>query len=356
VATLLSPAAGAALVFPQTFTWSLSDNSSVKVYFAANTTPDKIAIPSETFSGSGSLLISSERWSNIVAYLGVGATYYWTVGTGDTTLLTSFAAWRPFTVQLSSLGNISTRLSVGTGDNAMIGGFIITGIQPKRVIVRAIGPSLNLEGKLANPTLSLYQDNVLLESNDDWQQSPNKRAIMDSGVPPANDFESAIVATLPANNSRYTAILRGANNGTGIGVVEVYDLNQTVDSKLTNISTRGLVGTGDNVMIGGTIITGAAATNVMVRAIGPSLTDFGITNALEDPALELHDAQGGIIASNDNWIDSPDASAISAIKLQPSDNRESAILQNLAPGQYTAIVRGNDNSIGVALVEAYQLQ
>jgi glutamine amidotransferase-like uncharacterized protein len=259
-------------------------------------------------------------------------------------------------IAASGLGNISTRLSVGIGDNAMIGGFIITGTQPKTVIVRGIGPSLNLEGKLANPTLSLYQDNVLLESNDDWQQSPNKQAIIDSGVPPMNDFESAIVAILPANNSGYTAILRGANNGTGIGVVEVYDLNQTVDSRLANISTRGFVGTGDNVMIGGTIITGAAATNVMVRAIGPSLTGFGITNALEDPALELHDAQGGIIAINDNWIDSPDAAAISAIKLQPSDNRESAILQILAPGQYTAIVRGNDNSIGVALVEAYQLQ
>ena len=213
-----------------------------------------------------------------------------------------------------------------------------------------------MPGKLANPTLELYHGNTLLESNDDWKQSPNKQAIIDSTIPPTNDLESAIVATLSANNSSYTAILRGANNGTGIGVVEAYDLDQTVDSKLANISTRGFVDTGDNVMIGGTIITGSIPAKILFRAIGPSLTNFGVSNALQDPMLELHDGNGTLRASNDNWVDSPDAAAISATTIPPTDSRESAILQNLPPGAYTAIVRGAGSSTGVAVVEAYQLQ
>jgi hypothetical protein len=358
-ATLIGPRGGAAITFPQTFTWSLDGSYSAKVYLTAtpNAKPgvDPIAVSTEAFSGDGSLSVSAARWANAVAYLGPAQTYYWTVG--DANLEDGiFAGWQPFTVAPTVMGNIATRLSVGTGDNAMIGGFIITGTQAKKIIVRGIGPSLNVPGKLANPTLELYQGNTLLESNDDWQQSPNKQAIIDSTIPPTNDLESAIVATLPANNSSYTAILRGANNGTGIGVVEAYDLDPTVDSKLANISTRGFVDTGDNVMIGGTIITGNASASVLLRAIGPSLTNAGVRNALQDPTLELHDANGALIASNDNWIDSPDAAAISATTIPPTDPRESAILKNLTPGNYTAIVRGAGNTTGVAVVEAYQLQ
>lgn len=256
-----------------------------------------------------------------------------------------------------SLGNISTRLRVEAGDNILIGGFIITGAEPKKIIIRGIGPSLanfGLSGVLADPMLELHNSSQVIGTNDDWQTNANKQEIIDRNVAPSNSKEAAILTTL--NPGTYTAILRGANNGTGIGTVEVYDLDQTVDSKLANISTRGFVDTGDNVMIGGTIITGTTSANVLIRAIGPSLTNFGVPNALQDPTLELHNAQGGTIASNDNWVDSPDAAAISATKLQPSDNRESAILQNLGPGAYTAIVRGSGNSTGVALVEAYQLQ
>jgi hypothetical protein len=255
----------------------------------------------------------------------------------------------------SGLANISTRLPVGTGNNAMIGGFIVTGTQPKKVIIRGIGPSLNVPGKLSNPTLELYQANTLLESNDDWQQSGNKQGIIDSTIPPIHDLEAAIVATLPANNSTYTAILRGANNETGVGVVEAYDLDRSVDSKLANISTRGLVDIGDNVMIGGSIVTGSNPANVLFRAIGPSLANFGVGDTLQDPVLELHDGNGGTIAVNDNWRDAQEA-AITATSIPPMDNRESAILAMLPPGAYTAVVRGKDDSIGVALVEAYQLQ
>jgi P2-related tail formation protein len=257
---------------------------------------------------------------------------------------------------VARLSNIATRLSVGTGDNALIAGFIVTGTQPKKVILRGIGPSLNVTGKLANPTLELRNSSgALVDFNDNWIDSPNKQAISDTTIAPSNDLESAIVATLPANSSAYTAILRGVNNATGIGVVEAYDLDSTVDSKLANISTRGFVDTGDNVMIGGSIVTGSVPANVLFRAIGPSLSSFGVANPLQDPVLELHDTNGGIIAVNDNWRDSQEA-AITATGIPPSDNRESAILANLPPGAYTAIVRGSGNSTGVALVEAYQLQ
>jgi hypothetical protein len=254
------------------------------------------------------------------------------------------------------LANISTRLSVSTGDNAMIGGFIITGTLPKRVIVRGLGPSLanfGLTGVLADPTLELHDSSQVIGTNDDWQTNANKQEMIDRSLAPSDPKEAAILTRL--NPGTYTAILRGANNGTGIGTVEVYDLDQTVDSKLANISTRGFVNTGDNVMIGGTIIIGTASASVLIRAIGPSLTNFGVPNALQNPTLELHNVQGGIIAANDNWINSPDAAAISSTGLQPTDNRESAIVQNLAPGAYTAIVRGSGSSTGVAIVEAYQL-
>jgi hypothetical protein len=247
-----------------------------------------------------------------------------------------------------SLANISTRLRVETGDNVLIGGFIITGAQPKKVIVRAIGPSLPLAGVLVNPILELRNSSgALLAINDNWR-SDQEAEIIATTIPPSNDLESAIVATLPANNSAYTAIVRGVNNGTGIGVIEAYDLNRTVDSKLGNISTRGFVQTGNNVLIGGLIVLGQDPLRVIVRAIGPSLGGLG------DPTLELHDGDGALIASNDNWRSDQEAEII-ATTIPPSNDLESAIVQNLTPGSYTAIVRGVNGTTGIALVEAYGL-
>ena len=251
------------------------------------------------------------------------------------------------------LGNISTRLRVETGDNVLIGGFIVTGTQPKKVILRAIGPSLPFADDLANPTMELRDSGGgLLDSNDDWKLSPNKQAIIDSTIPPSNDFESAIVATLPANNSAYTVIVRGVNNSTGIGLVEVYDLDQSVDSKLANISTRGLVQTGDNVLIAGTIVLGQTSQKVLVRAIGPSLS---VPGKLADPTLELRDSNGALLEANDNWVDSPNKQAIIDSTISPTNDFESAIVRTLAPAAYTAIVRGVNNTTGVALVEVYAL-
>ena len=241
-----------------------------------------------------------------------------------------------------------------TGDNVLIGGFIITGTQPKKIIVRAIGPSLSsfFPGALTDPTLELHDSSgALLASDDNWRTGGQETEITATGIPPSNDLESAIVAILPANNSAYTAIVRGVNNGTGIGVVEAYDLDRTVDSKLANISTRGFVQTGDNVLIGGLIVLGQNPLRVIVRAIGPSLT---LPGALANPMLELHDSNGALIASNDDWRTNQEAEII-ATGIPPSNNLESAIVQNLAPGSYTAIVRGVNGTTGIAVVEAYGL-
>ncbi len=256
----------------------------------------------------------------------------------------------------AQLGNISTRAFVQTGDNVMIGGFIITGSGRKTVIVRAIGPSLVNQGignPLQNPMLELHDHTgAVIASNDDWMNAPNKQEIIDSDLAPTNNLESAILMSL--NPGNYTAIVRGVNNGTGIALVEGYDLDSTAGSKLGNISTRSLVQTGDNVMIGGLIITGTGQKNVIVRAIGPSLAQQGITNPLLDPTLELHNVTGAVIAFDDNWRDSQQAQ-IETTGLAPSDDRESAIVSTLAPGNYTAILRGKNNTIGVALVEVYDL-
>ncbi len=251
----------------------------------------------------------------------------------------------------ATLGNISTRLRVETGDNVLIGGFIVTGTQPKKVIVRAIGPSLPVPGKLENPTLELYGPAGLITSNDNWQDAPNRQEIIDSTVPPTNDLESAILTTLPANSTGYTAIVRGASGGTGVGLVEVYDLDRTVDSKLANISSRGFVQTDDNVMIGGFIVVGTGTQRVIVRAIGPSLP---VPGALADPTLELYNSDGMVIASNDNWRSDQEAEII-ASTVPPTNDLESAIVATLPATGHTAIVRGKNGTTGVALVEVYAL-
>jgi hypothetical protein len=252
-------------------------------------------------------------------------------------------------------GNISTRGMVGTGDNVMIGGFIINGPVSKKVIIRAIGPDLTqygLSGVLADPMVELHNSTgQLIAINNNWKDSQQSE-IQASGLPPGNDLESAIVMTL--NPGAYTAIVRGVNDTTGVALVEIYDLNNGVGSRLANISTRGFVQTGDNVMIGGTIVIGNTPAKVIVRAIGPTLTQYGVPNVLADPTLELHDGNGALMSFNDNWKDSQQAE-IQATGLPPPNDAESAILATLSPGNYTAIVRGKNNTTGNALVEAYQL-
>jgi plastocyanin len=252
--------------------------------------------------------------------------------------------------------NISTRMDVRTDDQVLIGGFIISGTDPKEVVLRAIGPSLGAFGisnPLADPVLELHaSDGSLITMNDNWKDTQESE-IEASGFQPQNDLESAIIATLDPGN--YTAIVSGKDGGTGVGLVEGYDLDQTADSQFGNISTRGFVETESNVMIGGFILGGASGNaNVLVRALGPSLTAFGVTGALADPTLELHDENGALIGSDDNWKETQQ-SEIEATGLQPSNDLESAVLETLAPGAYTAIVAGKNGTTGVGLVEVYNL-
>ena len=251
----------------------------------------------------------------------------------------------------------------------MIAGFIVQGSAPKRVLIRAGGPSLvGVPNPLANPRLELHNTSNTIGMNDDWQTtqiggvitSDQVAEIQNSGLAPSDPLESALIATLPPGS--YTAIVSGVNNTTGNALAEVYDLSPNSGSLLANISTRGFVQTGDNVMIGGFIVV-TQPTRVIIRAIGPSLTQFGVPDALANPQLELHDANS-LIAQNDDWqttqiggiITSDQVMEIQNSHLAPTNPAESAIIATLQPGTYTAIVRGVNNTTGNALVEVYDLQ
>jgi hypothetical protein len=267
----------------------------------------------------------------------------------------------------SRLLNISTRARVLTGDQVLIAGFIINGTAPKKVIIRGIGPSLaaaGLSGVLTNPTLELHQGSTTLATNDNWKTKPDgtsqQAEVEATTIPPTNNFESAIVRTL--NPGTYTAVLAGKDGRTGVGLVELYDLTSGTNSKFANISTRGFVGAGNNVMIGGLLIGAGngAGARVGVRAIGPSLTGAGVQSALRDPTLELHDGNGALLATNDNWkindqTHQSQEAEVRAAALAPTNDFESAIVTTLVPGLYTAVVRGKNNATGVALVETYNL-
>lgn len=274
-----------------------------------------------------------------------------------------------FSNQISvQVANISTRGQVGTGDDILISGFVVhrapggPADYTKKVLLRALGPSLEVDGvplagRLDNPTLELHDaSGAVLATNDDWR-SDQEAEIISAGVAPSSDAEAVLIADLP--DGSYTVQMRGAGNSVGLGLTEVYDLepldpvNEPASGRLVNISTRGLVGTGDNPLIGGLIVNGDDAERVMIRAIGPDLA-AQVPNFLPDPTLELRDGSGALLASNDNWRDDREEE-IAATGLAPNDDRDSAILFSLIPGAYTAIVRGQGESSGVGLVEVYDL-
>jgi hypothetical protein len=239
----------------------------------------------------------------------------------------------------------------------MIGGFIISGNAAKKVVIRAIGPSLqnNLAGALADPVLQLRgPKGALILQNDNWKDDPVQAAeIAANKLAPEHELESALVTTLAPGN--YTAAVTGKNGNAGIGLVEVYDLSQGADAKLVNISTRGVVASAENVLIGGFILGGAnGTTKVLIRAIGPSLGAAGVNNPLADPSLELRDGNGVLLVANDNWKDQQQT-AIEGTGIPPNDPLESAILIDLAPGAYTAIVAGRGGTGGIGLIEVYNL-
>ena len=253
-----------------------------------------------------------------------------------------------------SLANVSTRLSVQTGNNVMIGGFIIAGDVPKDIILRAVGPSLaasGVEGAMTDPALRLYDSTgAVVASNDNWR-SDQTEVIEDTGLASADDREAALVTSLPPG--AYTAVVNDENSNPGVALFEFYDLDPA-SSQLVNLSTRGRVATQDRVMIGGFIIGGDQPARIILRGIGPSLTQLGIPDALVDPTLELYNGDGALISQNDNWRSDQEQEILDSA-LAPSDDRESAISATLMPGPYTAIVRGAGNSTGIALFEIYRL-
>lgn len=347
-----------------------SDDLTVTISGALDSTPDTI-FRLEFFSnvtrdtngfGEGATFLGSTdvttdgtgsvTYNVTLPLASVGETSFTATATDPDGNTSEFSA--AFATQLL---NISTRMEVLTGDQVAIGGFIINGTGAKRVIIRGIGPSLTnfgVAGALPDPMLELHDSGgATIMTNDNWRDT-QEAEIEATGLAPANDLESAIVLDL--DPGAYTAILSGTNSTTGVGLVEIYDLDLTAGSHMANISTRGFVDTGDGVMIGGFIVgpTDAGETEVLLRAIGPSLGNFGVQDPLEDPVLELHDPQGTTIATNDDWQDTQ-KDEIEATGLAPTDDRESAILQSFAPGPYTAIVMGTNDTTGVALVEAYHL-
>ncbi len=254
--------------------------------------------------------------------------------------------------------NLSTRLRVLTGDNVGIGGFIITGVAPKHVLLRAIGPSLGALGvpnPLADPVLELHGPGAFATViNNNWRDT-QEAAIQASGIPPTDNLESAIDATLAPG--AYTAIVGGNGNISGGALIEAYDLNPSDGSKLANISTRAFVSTGDDIVIAGVILgNGGGSGRIVVRGIGPSLTAFGVPGALTNPTLELRDNSGTVVSSNNDWQDDPaQATEIIAASLAPSNNLESALVATLPPGRYTALLAGQTNGTGVGLVEVYDV-
>jgi uncharacterized repeat protein (TIGR03803 family) len=259
--------------------------------------------------------------------------------------------------------NLATRMKVGTGSNVSIGGFIITGNVAKKVMLRGIGPSLSLAGKLDDPMLELHDAaGTIIGRNDNWRVSQpggvvtgdQSADIKASGLAPFDDREAALIATLAPGN--YTAVVSGTQNTAGIGLVEIYDLDPEADATLANISTRGFADTGDNVLIGGFITDGSSygLSKLIVRALGPSLAQFGISNLLQDPSLAIYDQNGSQLAANGDWQDGNQPEIVSA-GLAPKDGHESAVYVVLGAGNYTAVVSGQDGGTGVALVETYNL-
>jgi hypothetical protein len=252
-------------------------------------------------------------------------------------------------------------MRVEAGNNVLIGGFIINGNAPKSVAVRGIGPSLSAFGisdALVDPTLELRaSDGSLIIQNDNWEDNPAQASqLVALGLAPRDPKESGVIQTV--GPGAYTAILAGKNQGTGVGLVEIYDTNGTADSQLDNISTRGFVRTGENVMIGGFILGGNPNTSrIALRGLGPSLAQFGLNPALADPTLELHDSNGTTLVANDDWQSDPaSAAALTAAGFALSDPKESGIFTSLPAGQFTAILAGKNGGIGIGLVEIYNLR
>lgn len=339
-------------------------NPPLTVSFDASTSVDPDAgdsIASFTFSfgdGSPDVTQSSPTVSHTYKH---GGGFFATLTVKDSTGTQSANVASVQIKVAAQILNLSSRLRVQPGDNALIGGFIILGSEPKKVILRGLGGSLTANGqpypgRLEDPTLELHNSSgAVIAENDEWKS--DQAEVESSGIPPTNDHEPAIVKTLDPGT--YTVVMRGKNNSSGTGVVEMYDIGLAANARLANLSTRGFIGIGDDILIGG-FFAGpqtAAVTRVVMRALGPSLSAFNVPQPMQDPTIEVRDRNGELMASNDDWETSPEKAELISIGLQPNDPRESAIIMtNFEPGPYTALVRGKNGTVGVGLVEIFDVQ
>jgi uncharacterized delta-60 repeat protein len=304
------------------------------------------ATPTATATATPTATATASATATVAATPTPSATPTATVGASPT----------PTTTPLAQAINLSTRMLVQTGDNVGIGGFIITGSVPKHLVLRAIGPSLSQVGvpnALADPVLELHgPSGFVTVINDNWRDD-QEVTLAATGLAPVNNFEAAIDATLAPG--AYTAIVRGKGNTSGVALVEVYDIDQSTASKLANLSTRALVGIGDNIVIAGFILGGGANDDrIVLRGIGPSLAAVGVANTLADPKLELRNSDGALLAANNDWQDDfAQAAELTAAGLAPGNNLESGVAASLPPGLYTALLSGVNNSVGIGLVEVY---
>jgi arylsulfate sulfotransferase len=264
---------------------------------------------------------------------------------------TSFPAVEPRAL------NLSTRGLVGSDEDSLIGGLIVTGSEPATVVLRALGPSLSSSGlsnAVADPILTVHDSTgAVIATSDDWESDPGADQLIADGLAPSDPAEAATVQTL--DPGAYTFVVTSKDGTPGIGLVEAYDLSPLADSKLANLSTRGSVGTGDDVLISGFIVGDVDSDTVAVRALGPSLAAAGITVPLSDPAITIYDSNGAVIASNDNWQDDISAADLEQNGLAPTDPAESATVLKLPAGAYTAIASGANDETGVGLVEVFDL-
>jgi hypothetical protein len=336
--------------------------ASVTLSWNPNSEPDIAGyrIHYGTVAAPYSMSQDSSTTSATIGNLMTGVTYTFAVtaynSAGDESgysMPLSYTAGSTKVIPPAALANISTRSQVGSGGDVLIGGFIIDGVVAKKVALRALGPSLSafgVNGALSDPVLEVVDSTgVVVISNDDWNVPGEE--VSAAGLEPTDAREAALVLSLEPGS--YTAIVSGKDGTAGIALFDLYDLDSPT-GRVANISTRSQVNTGDNVMIGGFILGGTGATEVIVRAIGPSLVQLGVDDALLDPTLELYDSNGSIIATNDNWR-SDDEDEILETALAPTDRREAAIVATLIPGAYSGIIRGAQNTTGVALIEVFAL-
>ena len=328
--------------------------TTVMLHGVINAPAGTVTVQWKLYSGPNEVTLGSPNSADTSVSFTQPGSYVFELSADDSVHAVAYDAVVVSVMPQARMANLSTRAAVGANENVSIGGFIVQGDAPKEILIRAIGPSLTglgVPGALADPTLELHDagGNLLL-SNNDWKET-QEQEISETALAPGNDRESAILATLDPGS--YTAIVAGRNNAGGIGLTEIYDVQQS-GGRLMNISTRGFVGLDDGVMIGGVIITGVDPATVLFRAIGPSLAGAGIQNPLLDPTLDLFDAQGTSLATDDNWKEA-EQGAIEATGLAPSNELEAALLVDLNPGSFTAVVRGAGGTTGVALIEVYHL-